>query len=93
MTALPDDIRSRLESEFEGADLVEALELMEALDFGHRVARCVVFLAEGSLDELAQYTEVARIDWRDVIFWAEYIHHEAKHPEQVRDMEQPFPPE
>ena len=68
MTALPDDISSRLESQYEGADLAEALELIEALGFGARVARCVVFLGEGSLLKLARYAEVARIDWRDVIF-------------------------
>lgn len=90
MNTIPADVRARLESEYDGADLIEALELIEALDFGDRVARCVVFLAKGSLLELASYAEVARIDWRDVIFWAEYIGHSAKHPKQVRDMKQPF---
>ena len=90
---MPDDIRKRLESEYDGADRVEAFELIESLPFGDRVANCVVFLADADLSELVKYADVARVDLRDVIFWAEYTHHYAKHPKQVRDLAQPFPPQ
>ena len=37
-----------------------------------RVARCVLFLANGDADELARMTTAALRDYRDVIWWAEY---------------------
>jgi hypothetical protein len=37
-----------------------------------RVARCVMFLAGGDPVKLAQFTAAARLDYRDVIWWAEY---------------------
>jgi hypothetical protein len=37
-----------------------------------RVARCVVFLAGGDPAKLAHFVAAARLDYRDVIWWAEY---------------------
>lgn len=38
---------------------------------GDRVLRAVLTLSEGSLDRLQHLTDVASIDWRDVVHWAE----------------------
>lgn len=38
---------------------------------GERVIRAVLTLSEGSLDRLQHFTDVAAIDWRDVVHWAE----------------------
>ncbi|HEY1552483.1 MAG TPA: hypothetical protein VGG28_31865 [Kofleriaceae bacterium] len=37
-----------------------------------RVARCVIFLAAGDPAKLVQFADAARLDYRDVIWWAEY---------------------
>ena len=56
----------------------------------YRVLRCVLFLAEGSLEKLNNYIEIAKTDYRDVIFFAEYTEHDKKHPKQIRDFNRPF---
>lgn len=88
---LPDDVRERLAEQFAGAELEAALGIVGSLEFGPRVVRSVVFLGAGRLDRLEEYADVARKDWRDVIFWAEYEDYEAKPPRQVRSMTEPFP--
>jgi hypothetical protein len=57
-----------------------------------RVVRCIIFLAEGSLKQLRKYTEAARQDTRDVMFWAEYIHRGEAFgkSERVRDFNNRF---
>jgi len=53
---------------------------------GVRVARCVVHLAGGSLAELQRSAAAARLDYRDVIWWAEYEGAER----QLRDFTKPM---
>ena len=36
-----------------------------------RLARCVLFLADGSLHQLQYFVEAAGVEEQDVIFWAE----------------------
>jgi hypothetical protein len=36
-----------------------------------RLARCVLFLADGSVAQLRYFVEAATLDEQDVIFWAE----------------------
>jgi hypothetical protein len=43
-----------------------------------RVARCVMFLAGGDPAKLAQFAAAALLDYRDVIWWAEYDGGETK---------------
>jgi hypothetical protein len=50
------------------------------------VLRCVVHLAGGDLARLVHCSDRARLDWRDVIYWAEYDSVDR----QVRDFNQPF---
>jgi hypothetical protein len=91
--ALPPDIIARIKQEF-GARSAEATNVLQsrsaiATETG-RVLRCIVFLAEGDLGRLAQLAEHASTDYRDVIFWAEYVNHEAASPRRVRDFNRQF---
>jgi hypothetical protein len=59
-------------------------------DHSGRVVRCVLYLADGSLDELADMLEAASRDYRDVIFWAEYTDYTAQEPRRIRNFSMPF---
>ena len=88
---LPPDIAARLAAQFPADGGAMALGHLNAIpQVTPRVARCVVHLANGDLDQLKDYAEVAKLDPRDVIFWAEYEDHDADRPRLVRDMEKPF---
>jgi len=56
-----------------------------------RIIRCIVYLAQGDLTDLANYIESAINDTRDVIFWAEYSGITgSKKPKQIRDFTKTF---
>lgn len=56
----------------------------------HRVLRCIVFLAEGKIDLLEKLVDSANADYRDVIFWAEYINHKKANPDRIRNFNKLF---
>lgn len=91
MSDIPIDIENRLRQTF-GAAFEDAQQQVAAY-IQHqkrepiRTARCAIFLAEGSLDELEKMLDVGLRDWRNVILWAEYDKG-AKEPQ--RDFLQPF---
>jgi len=72
-----DDIITRIKADF-GSNADKAMTaLNEAVEKTHylnvdRIIRCIVFLAEGNLSDLNMYIKMAILDWRDVIFCAEY---------------------
>lgn len=72
----------------------EAIELIqeqfEATELSNRIIRCVVFLAKGSFEKLKRCIDLAKTDYRDVIFFAEYNDHDAKHPKRIRDFNRSF---
>ena len=51
-----------------------------------RVVRCVIALAEKSLDKLQEMVIRAKEDSRDVMYWAEY----EKSGKQIADYNKPF---
>jgi len=55
--------------------------------FSDRILRCVLFVARGSFDELAEAVALARRDPRDLIVGAEYDGHFGA---QQRDLSSPF---
>lgn len=55
-----------------------------------RIIRCIIYLSDKNADTLKKYITAAKGDPRDVIFWAEYIHHNEEHPKHVRDFNKPF---
>jgi hypothetical protein len=66
------DILKRIGEEFSSQDAAVAVEMLTASEHSGRVARCIVFLAKGNLDELRRYIDMAVRDYRHVILMAEY---------------------
>jgi hypothetical protein len=88
---IPDDVSARLRRDYPGETHFEAIRLIEALTCNARVLRAIVHLAAGDFEELERFARASEIDWRDVVFWAEYEDYTAEHPRRVRSMEDPLP--
>jgi len=84
-------VRARLLRDYPGETNFEATRLVESLQCTPRVLRSVVFLAAGDFEQLERFARASEIDWRDVVFWAEYEDYTAEHPRRVRSMEEPLP--
>jgi hypothetical protein len=86
---LTEDINKKIISDFEekNFDIVSKL-LLSLNEQGNsdRIVRCVLYLAKGKLHDLEYYKEQALMDWRDVIYWAEYDSSGLR----VRDFNLPF---
>ena len=88
---MPPDIVARIELQF-GQNAREAIELLEAFVVAgqiretNRVIRCLVHLAGGSIPKLCENIQLAEVDYRDVIWNAEYDHSD----ERKRDLSIPF---
>jgi hypothetical protein len=89
---LPQDITDKLFNDFGSARVSDALDLLKSNSAASdRVIRCIVYLASGDLEKLRHYTECADRDFRDVIWWAEYIDGEKKAESvRVRDFTKSF---
>jgi hypothetical protein len=87
---IPADVRRRLLRDYPGETTFEAMRLVESLRCSARVLRSIVFLAAGDFEQLERFARSSEIDWRDVVFWAEYEDHLAEHPRRVRSMEDPL---
>lgn len=90
MAEIPADVRARLLRDYPGETNFEAMRLVEALHFDARVLRSIVYLAAGDFEQLERFARAAEIDWRDVVFWAEYEDYSAEHPRRVRSMDDPL---
>lgn len=93
---LKKDISNRIHSDFKKSSN-EATEILQKgvskTDYlkSDRVIRCILFSADGNLTKLKQNIEYAIIDWRDVVFWAEYSNLEGnKTPKRIRDFNRTF---
>ncbi len=86
---LEPDITRRIDEEFSGSvrsPVREKLATLETVPEFQRVARCVLFLANGAEDKIAYFVTAALTDYRDVIWWAEYDGTEKR----LRDFARPF---
>lgn len=90
---IPPDILGKIKQDFD--DLDEASLVQSVLeDFidqheelaADRILRCIVFVAAGNLTTFEKAIELAVIDYRDLIVWAEYD----VSRKQVRDLSLPF---
>ncbi len=88
---IPDDVRARLLRDYPGETSFEAMRLVEPLECSARVLRSILYLAAGDFEQLQRFARASEIDWREVVFWAEYDDYAAEHPRRVRSMEEPFP--
>src|SRR2546430_1663436 len=66
------DIVEKIGQYFSGDDAGEAIELLRAAGKSGRIARCIVFAADGKLEALKQYIQLANEDDREVISAGEY---------------------
>lgn len=78
---LGDDVEARLAEVFAEEHLQQMRDELTRYD-GKEAARvhlAIIHLSNGDPDELRRMVDVALIDYRDVLFWAEY-------PEEVEKM-------
>ena len=91
--ALPEDIIAKIRHDFSGGEMLPVIEMLTDLQkenaqlFTDRILRCIVFVAGGSFEQLAEAVALARLDWRDLIVGAEYDGHFGA---QQRDLSSPF---
>ena len=71
------DIFQKIEKDF-GTEAKVAREELDILDaktkglIDNRLLRSIIYLAEGNIEKLKMYIAMARLDWRDVLWQAEY---------------------
>ena len=70
-------MEATLKQTFPHADQAELLRLLDTVPgeseaSRSRVQLAVLTLSEGDAQKLRHYIDVAQIDWRDVLYWAEY---------------------
>jgi len=51
-----------------------------------RINRCIVLIANGSIDKLDRAIEIAKADWRDAILNAEYEYLKGESPKPIYDL-------
>ncbi len=68
-------LRVRVAKDFAEADRTAVLELLCSYDGSEpdRVRWDILELSKGSLVKVREYVEAARVDYRDVLYWAEYF--------------------
>lgn len=90
---LTDDILAKIHQDFSGGEMLPVIELLTELQkedarlFSDRILRCILFVARGKFEHLAEAVAVARRDPRDLIVSAEYDGHFGA---QHRDLSLPF---
>ena len=71
----PPDIVARIQQDFGKDALRDICGLLQPVldhDLGNRVVRCVLVVSHGEIERLRHSVEQALMDYRDVIYWAEY---------------------
>lgn len=81
------DIVKKLHFDF-GPKADEAIDIIESClaNDDTRILRCIVYLADGNINSLKEMIDLAKIDFRDVIYQAEYDCRD----QRMRDFSQPF---
>ena len=91
--ALADDIVTKIRQDFSGGEMLPVIEMLTDLQkedarlFSDRILRCILFVARGRFEALADAVALARLDPRDLIVDAEYDGHFGA---QHRDLSLPF---
>lgn len=89
---MPPDISAKVAADFTETERREVTEILLLLveEMGdpelYRITRCVLYLSQGRMEHLVHYADQARMDSRNVIFWAEY-----ESDIRLRDFNEPFP--
>ena len=84
------DIATRIKQDFPALDVQLVTELLiefqKDTNSGDRILRCLLYVARGRFNYLADAIVLARHDFRDLIVSAEYD----PNMERIRDFNQPF---
>ena len=92
---LSSDILTQIKHQF-GENHKKVIEILEnelsENDFlnSNRIIRCLIFLSEKNIEKVKENINLAKIDWRDIIFLAEYESNEKSEPKLIRDFNKPF---
>jgi len=85
-------MKIRFTSEYDTANkiLTEYLTKYDYLN-SDRIIRCVIFLANNEIESFKSFLESAKVDPRDVMWWAEYENQESlDNNKRVRDFSKNF---
>ena len=85
-------MKIRFTSEYDTAKkiLTEYLTKYDYLN-SDRIIRCVIFLANNEIESFKSFLESAKVDPRDVMWWAEYENRESLDDnKRVRDFSKTF---
>jgi len=87
MDKLPEDILQRVHQDFPD-EYETVLQLLDSYKGPEqaRVVRCIIYLSQGNSDRLLSSLHTATVDYRDVIYFAEYDQHDHR----VRDFSAVF---
>lgn len=89
---LTPDIQRRIAADFSADDaaIAQRIAARRAAHpdiYSDRIVRCALHVAAGDAAVLDRALELAEIDWRDLIVWAEY---DNDFDDRKRDLNQPF---
>ncbi len=64
----------RIAKEFPAAEQASVIELLSGYSGPEngRLTRDILELSKGSLENIRRFTKAAQIDYRDILYWAEY---------------------
>jgi len=64
----------RIAKEFPAAEQASVIELLSGYSGPEngRLTRDILELSKGSLENVRRFTKAAQIDYRDILYWAEY---------------------
>lgn len=79
-SSLSQTVREKIESDFDSAVQTEVAEMLSRYEGNeqNRVQLNILRLADGSREEVALLVDEANMDYRNIIFWAEYSEEERK---------------
>jgi hypothetical protein len=84
------DIANRIKQDFSAIEVQPVTELLiefqESTQSGERILRCLLYVARGQFNHLADAVATARLDFRDLIVSAEYD----PSLQRIRDFNQAF---
>ena len=85
---LPQDIKNRIRRDFNSDEINSVESLLSEYDGreAERVIRCLLYLSNGSYEKLKLDVESAKLDYRDIIYFAEYDQADR----QINDFSKPF---
>lgn len=89
------DITNRLKLDFNNSTdrVVEILtDAISKTDYlkKDRIIRCIIYLANGDIDQLKKFIDNAILEPRDVMLWAEYDNLDKSNLKRIRDFNHTF---